>query len=372
MSSIPVVVVAGLHAEVRAEAVRGLLAATPHSVAVHHDLRGIGHGQVERVVLDAWGVRERVDVLLAHGCVSCTIREDVLPVIEHLAGESRLLVIETWGSVEPRAVAEQVAKVPGVHLAGVLTAVDPTGLLNDLGCGERLRARALTASEEDERYVAEVLVRQIEYASTLVLGAGEPEDVVLARTVLEHLGAGTPVTPLDGLTAPRGPLDAETLAARVDPESLRLPVDQDSDGVATMIWRRPRPLHPVRLYEAIDDLAACAVRSRGRLWIANRSDLLLGWDCVSGLLAIEDRGQWLAARSDLAWSKVTPARRAAASLDWRPQTGDRTQLLAFTGPELDRPALTHLLDRCLLTEAEMRAGSEAWSAYADPFAPVLD
>ncbi|MFI0447747.1 CobW family GTP-binding protein [Actinomadura sp. 6N118] len=372
MSSIPVVVVAGLHAEVRAEAVRRLLAATPYSLAVHHDLRGIGHGQVERVVLDAWGVRERADVRLAHGCVSCTIREDVLPAIERLASEARLLVIETWGSVEPRAVAEQIAKVPGVHLTGVLTAADPAGVLNDLGGGERLRDRALTASEEDERYVAEVLVRQIEYASTLILGAGEPEDVLLAQTVLEHLGAGTPVTPLDELTAPHGALDAATLAARVDPESLRLPVDQDSDGVATMIWRRPRPLHPVRLYEAIDDLATCAVRSRGRLWLANRPDVLLGWDCVSGLLAIEDRGRWLAARSSRAWSKATPARRAAAALDWQPKTGDRTQLLAFTGPELDRPAMTHLLDRCLLTEAEMRAGSDAWAAYADPFAGVLD
>ncbi|WP_433329009.1 CobW family GTP-binding protein [Spirillospora sp. CA-294931] len=369
MSSVPVVVVGGLHAEVRGEAVRRLLAGTPHSVAVHHDLRGIDHGRVERVVLDAWGVRERAEVRLAHGCVSCTVREDVLPTAEHLAEDARLVVVETWGSVEPRAVAERLSVLAGTHLAGVLVAVDPDGLRDDLSSGDRLSDRALTAAASDERYVAEVLARQIEYASGLVLG---PEgDTRLAGTVLAHLGAGTPVTPVGDLLCPSGALSADDLAARVDPASVMLPCDRSSEGVTTVVWRRVRPLHPERLHDTMDDLSACAVRSRGRLWMASRPDAMFSWDCVAGLLAIEDRGPWLAACPEAAWSQATPARRAAAALDWRPALGDRSQVIAFTGPDLDRAALFDRLDGCLLDDEEMLAGSTTWETYADPFAGLV-
>jgi hypothetical protein len=47
--------------------------------------------------------------------------------------------------------------------------------------------------------------------------------------------------------------------------------------------------------------------------------------------------------------------------------GDRRQELALLGVDLDRAALEACLDACLLTDAEMAAGPEAWAAYADPF-----
>ncbi|WP_131739788.1 GTP-binding protein [Actinomadura roseirufa] len=368
MSSIPAVVVSGLHAEARGETVRRLLASTPYSAAVHHDLRGIARGRVERVVMDAWGVRERNEIQIVRGCVACTLREDVPPALERLADGARLLVVETWGSVEPRAVAAGVAKAAGVHLAGILTAVDPSALLDDLTCADRLGSRAFTAPGDDGRHVAGTLARQIEYASGLVLGAPDPR----ARTVLEHLGAGAPVTDLDELIPPHGAVDPAALAAKVSPATLRPPCDRTSAGMATTVWRRLRPLHPGRLHDALPDLAARAPRSRGRIWIANRPHALLSWDCAAGLLAIEEHGRWLAALPASAWADEPPARRAAAALDWRPKLGDRTQLLSFTGPALDRAALHAVLDACLLTEDEMLAGSTTWETYADPFAGVLD
>lgn len=375
MPSIPVVIVAGLHAETRGELVRRLLAANPHSVAVHHDLRDLTRGMVRRVVLDAWGVREHTDVMGEHPCVSCTIREDMLPAVERLADDARLIVLELWGSVEPRFVTEQVARLPRVHLAGVLTAVDAALLPDDLTSGDRLGDRSLTAADGDERFVAEVLVRQLEYASKLVLRpAGEGDDTALAAAMLEHLGAGTPVAPIDAVDLLRATASADpaALAARVEPPTLRLPCDARSAGVSTVLWKRLRPFHPGRLYAALEDIAGAAVRSRGRCWVANRPDTMLFWDCVSGILGIEDYGPWLAALPPAAWDGVPPERVAAAALDWYPKLGDRVQLLSFTGPELDREELFALLDPCLLTDEEMLAGSHAWESYADPFAGVLD
>jgi G3E family GTPase len=383
MSTVPVVLVSGLHAEVRGELAQRLLAGTSHSVAVHHDLRSVADGGVQRVILDAGGVRERTEVRLADGCVSCTIRDDLPPTVERLVGDVRLLVVELWGSVEPPVVAEQVAELPGVHLVAVLTAVDATGLLADIGSADRLGDWALTAVVDDERYVAEVLSRQIEYATALVLCPGEnPEHTTIAATMLDHLGAGTPVRllgspapgrePATPLVGGGAPVDIAALAARVDPATLRLPGERDSGEVSSVLWRRLRPLHPARLYEAIGELTLCAVRSRGRFWMANRSETMLAWDCVAGLLTIEDRGPWLAALPAAAWDMIPPARRAAAALDWYPKLGDRLQLIGFTGPNLDRDAIHALLDSCLLTKDEMLAGSDSWASYADPLATVLD
>ncbi|MEV5892373.1 hypothetical protein [Nonomuraea fuscirosea] len=77
--STPVVLVAGLHGAARTAAVDELLARCPGSVAVHHDLADITRDRVRRIVRDGGRVLETADVRLAHGCVTCTVREDLLP-----------------------------------------------------------------------------------------------------------------------------------------------------------------------------------------------------------------------------------------------------------------------------------------------------
>ncbi|MGI5159096.1 GTP-binding protein [Microbispora sp. CA-102843] len=141
--------------------------------------------------------------------------------------------------------------------------------------------------------------------------------------------------------------------------------------MTTVVWRRLRPLHPLhpaRLFEAVDELVTQSVRSRGRFWPASRPDQLLAWDAVAGVVSVEDAGPWLVALPEAAWDMVSPARRKAADLDWDHITGDRVQHLVFTGPDLDRERLHALLDSCLLTEEEALAGSDVWVGYDDPFA----
>ncbi|MGW3045331.1 GTP-binding protein [Kitasatospora sp. NPDC001159] len=50
------------------------------------------------------------------------------------------------------------------------------------------------------------------------------------------------------------------------------------------MWERRRPLHPARFHEALDLVVPAAQRSRGRFWLANRPDLLLGWDAAGASL----------------------------------------------------------------------------------------
>ncbi|GAA3307216.1 CobW family GTP-binding protein [Nonomuraea dietziae] len=375
--SVPVVLVSGLHAEARSTLVDRLLAEHPGSVAVHHDLGEVGAGRVERIVRDASGVLDRHHVRLAHGCVTCTVREDLIPeLLARAAGSAPLLIAELWDSVEPRAVAEALAwhedAAHALRVTGVLTAVDAEGLTEDLCCDERLATRGKRAAADDERYLAEVLTRQIEYATGIVVSGADQEDIELALTVLGHL---VPTTPADVLALPEVTgrrVDVEMLAARVDPATAQLPCQAQTGEISTVVWHRLRPLHPQRLFDAVDELVTQTVRSRGRFWLANRHDRLLAWDAVAGVVSIEDAGPWLVALPEAAWELVSPARRMAATLDWNDILGDRVQHLVFTGPDLDQDRILSLLDSCLLTEQESLAGSDVWANYADPFAFVLD
>ncbi|WP_328708765.1 CobW family GTP-binding protein [Microbispora hainanensis] len=378
--STPVVLVAGLHASARTAVVDRLLRDHPGSVAVHHDLREVTADRVQRVVRDASTVLDLADVRLAHGCVTCTVREDLLPQLVRHAATASLLVVDLWDSVEPRSVAEALDCEEAhdiLRLTCVLTALHAEHMPVDITRGDRLRETGQIAASGDQRFLAEVLARQIEYATALSVHGGDEEDVELSRAVLAHLAPCTPVfapgsaeSPLPDVTGAR--LRTRELAERVDPATAQLPCDAQTDEITTVVWHRLRPLHPARLFEAVDELVTQSVRSRGRFWLASRPDRQLAWDAVAGIVSVEDAGPWLAALPEAAWDMVSPARRTAAGLDWDPVTGDRVQHLVFTGPDLDRERLHALLDSCLLTGEEARAGSGVWAGYDDPFAHILD
>jgi hypothetical protein len=101
--------------------------------------------------------------------------------------------------------------------------------------------------------------------------------------------------------------------------------------------------------------------------LADRPDTLPAWDAAGGALRVESFGPWLASLPEVAWDTVPPLRRAAAALDRHPEHGDCCQHLVFTSPGLDRDAIELLLDSCLLTDAEYRAGREAWKLLPPAF-----
>ncbi|MGW0121823.1 CobW family GTP-binding protein [Streptomyces sp. NPDC003327] len=387
---LPVVIVAGLHGEARTEVVDRLLRSVPSSVALHHDLSGAPDGTVLRLVRDADGVLSRGETPLVNDCACCALREDLVPELERLAdgGLTRLAVVELWDSVEPRAMAEVVARHGGdrLRLTNVITAVDPALVLPALANGDDLAEAGLAAAPTDQRTVGDTWARQLEYAPVLAVvdsDAADDEDRALLAQ-LHPTALRVPATSADlaraalgalgalGSTGSTGGFDVEAAAAAQHPACALLPQDADEAGVATFVWRRRRPFHPERLYQALEDLCCAAARSRGRFWLADRPDTLLAWDAAGGALCVENAGPWLASLPDAAWELVPPVRRAAAALDWDPDHGDCCQHLVFTSPGLDREGLERLLDSCLLTDAEYASGRESWKRLPAAFDSLLD
>ena len=53
---------------------------------------------------------------------------------------------------------------------------------------------------------------------------------------------------------------------------------------------------------------------------------------------------------------------------WQKPWGDRRQEIVLIGADMDRAALTQMLDACLLSDTEMAKGETAWAKLKDPFA----
>ncbi|GAA2530141.1 MULTISPECIES: CobW family GTP-binding protein [Streptomyces] len=375
---LPVVIVAGLHAEARTQVVDRLLHAVQGSVALHHDLAGAPDGTVLRLIRDASGTLSRGETPLVNDCACCALREDLVPELRRLAdsGLARLAVVELWDSVEPKAMAEVIAEHGGDRLAltNVITAVDPALILPYLANGDDLAEAGLAAAPTDQRTVGDTWARQLEYAPVLaVVDNDEADDEDRALLAQLHPTAlRVPAASPELARAAFAGIDVEAAAAAQHPACALLPQDADEAGVTTFVWRRHRPFHPERLYQALEDLCCAAARSRGRFWLADRPDTLLAWDAAGGALCVESAGPWLASLPDAAWEMVPPMRRAAAALDWHPEHGDCCQHLVFTSPGLDRDGLERLLDSCLLTDAEYASGREAWKHLPAAFDALLD
>lgn len=379
--ALPVAIVAGLHRDARRRTVDQLLHTVPGAVALHHDLTAAPDGTVLRTVRDATGELHSAPTPLVNGCACCALREDLVPELWRLAedGTTRLAVVELWDSVEPRAMAEVICAHggEGLTLSAVLTAVDPELLLPCLADGDDLADAGLAAAPTDRRTVADTWARQLEYAPVLsvasALEGAEHEAADLA--LLSQLHPTARLVPVESIELARAAFagfDADAAAAAQHPACALLPQDADASGITTHVWRRRRPFHPERLHAALEELTCAAVRSRGRFWLADRPDTLLAWEAAGGALCVESTGPWLAALPDAAWDMVPAERRAAASLDWHPDYGDRCQHLVFTSPGLDADAVERLLDSCLLTEDEFEPGREAWKRLSSAFDTILE
>jgi G3E family GTPase len=127
-----------------------------------------------------------------------------------------------------------------------------------------------------------------------------------------------------------------------------------------------RPFHPGRLHAAVDLLLAGVVRTRGRLWLANRPDQVMWLESAGGALRVASAGKWLAAMSAAEVGDVHPERRVFAELLWDFKFGDRHTSMTVLVCGADPAAILGALDGALLTDEEM-AAPQRWSRYDDPF-----
>lgn len=392
----PVVLVAGWGAPGQEGA--GVRAAAeallePGTVVVHHDLRTLGQGVLRRTVSTPDDARTTV-LELAHGCVSCTLRQDLLPLLRrlHARADVARIVLQMDPALEPETLCWAITHVvvgglPGspdaparhdVRIEAVLTTIDAGTWLAEATGDAELAERGWAASPDDERTVAQLTVGQVEMADAVVVH-GQAEDAWSAArlaAVLDRIVPGAPRGGLWGVRALLAAVPASSRRGRLDDAHAPLlrgepPLDEEC-GVALVELNARRPFHPERLHHAVDVLLDGVVRARGRLWLATQPDVALWLESAGGGLQVGPAGPWLATlpADDAAWQQVDPQRRAMAALRWDPLAGDRDTALVALCHAADPQTVLAALREALVTDDELAAGQELWSTWDDPFAEL--
>jgi G3E family GTPase len=311
---------------------------------------------------------------LAHGCVACTIRNDLLVLLRTLhrrADVERIVVhLAPWLEAEPICWAINHVRVrvgPGyadgpavrdVEIAGVVTCVDSATWL-----GRALGDDALN----DGRTVAQVVVGQAEFADVVVLTAPDPETLAVLRRLTPRARLTVGVKQLDQALAH---LEPDARRGRTDEPHQPLLAGEPPlhfDGrVALVEFNAQRPFHPQRLHAAIDMLLDGVVRARGRLWLSSRPEQAMWLESAGGGLRVSSAGKWLAAMTTQEAAYVNPQRRAFANLMWDRRFGDRHTAMAVLVCGADPAEIRAALSGALLTDDEMGIPGE-WNDYPDPF-----
>lgn len=286
-------------------------------------------------------------------------------------------VAEIGNGVDPVATAAELARGPGLGLSAVAAAVDARMFMEDLMSGELASSRWPGLYEDDPRTAAEVLLRHIDHADHLVLVGGE-EAPTTGRSCLSLLSHLNPQARILSAISPRetrelltGRFDPRRASARMSPAFPPAVPSRRNGPVESATWRRSRPLHPERLYEALDEMTATSLRSRGRLWLAGRADTMVSWEATGSSLNLEACGPWPTAAPAALPPSASRLRELTAALRGRSRAVPRGQHLVFTGPGLDRVRLFRVLDACLLTSGEERAWTRHGPGCDDPFLPLL-
>ena len=384
--SIPLVLVSGVHRSLTARAAADLMA--PGSVWVHHDVTRLDQGVVVRTT-QAFGHPARTQALeLAHGCVSCTLRFDLLPLLRTFAARPDVdrVVLQLDPALEPEHLCWSIDSVEldgggtasdAVTVQAVVTVLESASWLDDVTGEETMVDRGLAAIADDDRTLAQVVLGQTSMADVLLL-AGPPIDDWTAARLHAALGRWVPTARVGSIEH----WDPGRVLSGLGPEARRgrrhsphapllagqPPFDADA-GVHLVRFTAARPFSPERLHEAFDVLLDGVIGSRGRLWLATQHERAVWLESAGGGLQVGDAGPWLATLGDdpELWAQVDDERRAAAALRWDPLHGDRDTALVVLLHRQSPEVVTAALTAALLTDDELATGSDAWAQLPDPF-----
>lgn len=331
-------------------------------------------GQVVLRTLSDTGGTSELALELAHGCVTCTVRDDLLILLRRLHRRSdveRIVVqLMPWLEAEPVCWAINSIPVrvgPGYVDGPASRDVEIEAVIASLDAAVWLQQSVGDEELPDGRTVAQVVVGQAEFADMLVLNA--PDATTLA--VLRRLAPRARITV--------GPDRVELALAHLEPGSRRgrssaphdpllagePPLEADDEVIIVEFTAR-RPFHPARLHDAVDLLLDGVVRTRGRAWLANRPADVMWIESAGGGMHFSNAGKWLASMDSTERAYTDPERIAMAAIDWHHQFGDRHISLTVLVCGARPGEVIDALRGALLTDDEL-ARPDEWANYPDPF-----
>lgn len=345
--SLRVILLATMERTVREIASMSIACDLGRGVEVRHDLAG---DQLRVVATDHTGLVYRDEGQLEHGCLSCAVREGLVPLLRWIQEQGRwdTVCVSLPLTASPLQVSWTIegAIAEGVLvdtvLAQTITALDESTFTDDLLGDDLVGDRGLQLAQNDQRAVGEALWSMTEGCDTVVT-LGDPD--AATETLLDHvLDPDTRLWPGISTLPVLELAEDESMVTRTPPrwapEANDWPLPEDRDGVWSIVLASERAFHPGRLLEQIELIGTGRVLARGCFWLPSRPGSLCAWDGSGGQLSIGEVAPW-------------------GSIP-------RRTLLRITGTDVaDRERIVRSFRDVLLTDHEVRTAIARWQGRSD-------
>ena len=333
-------------------------------------------------------------VALQNGCICCTLKMDLVQQLYDIIALKKFdyIVIEASGICEPEPIAQTICSMKGMspevtrngipYLDCIVTVVDALRLKDEFDCGQ-----GLTRKDIDEEDLENLVIQQVEFCNIILLNKAadvEPDELERIRQILRGIQRKAQIidcnygdVELDSLLS-TGLFDYEKVATSAtwvaEIEGHHDDDDDDDDehdehhhhhehghehhhhdheegeaeeyGIGTFVYQSRKPM----LLSEFDQFVARLwpkniIRAKGICYFKGEEDICYLFEQAGKQVKLQNIGQWYATMP-AAELEAMKKRDANLRRDWDDQYGDRMQKLVFIGQNLDREAITAMLDAC--------------------------
>ena len=364
----------------------------------------IGEVNIDADLIQKGGIVGNNDdslVALQNGCICCTLKMDLVQQLYDIIALKKFdyIVIEASGICEPEPIAQTICEMarmaPEVTKNGVpyvdciVTVVDALRLKDEFDCGS-----GLTKKDIDEEDIENLVIQQIEFCNIILLNKAadvEPHELERIRQIIRGIQPKAQIidcnygdVDLDKLLN-TNLFDYEKVATSAawiaeleghsedhedhsahhahhaheahehehhDHEHHHHDHDHDEGeaeeyGIGTFVYYRREPMSLTEFDHFVARLwPKNIIRAKGICYFRGEEDICYLFEQAGKQVKLQNIGQWYATMPE-AELEAMKQRDANLRRDWDERYGDRMQKLVFIGQNLDKEAITTLLDGCL-------------------------
>lgn len=362
----------------------------------------IGEVNIDASLIGKGGiVKEKDDSLvpLQNGCICCTLKVDLMQQIVDLIKTRNFdyILIEASGICEPIPIAQTITALgestleyglPKLcELDNIVTVVDALRIASEFGAGEALEKENIN----DEEDIANLLIQQIEFCTTIVLNKIDEvseDELNKVRAIIKKLQPKAKIIETNYSKVDISELlntkrfnfeEACTTAGWLEEINADLEEDEkeheeehdhdhesekehehnhshhhhhhhDSEteeyGISSFVYVSRKPVNKEKFDKFACNMPKSIIRAKGILWFSDENDMSYIFEQAGKQVQAYEGGAWIATLPKDQQEEILKL-NPDVEKEWDYKVGDRIIKLVFIGKDMDKQAIIDTIDSTL-------------------------